>query len=182
MKIIALNASTLPVYCRELSAVLMDVLIGDSVMGYQQSMSREEAESAFYRLRDALSKQETLMWIARDNLGVMGFARLDLCADADGLNRAEIKGVMVHRRARRQGVGKMLVRALEDAANIARRGLLFLDVQAGTTAETFWRAAGYRYLGELPDYVCSADGYCHSAVIYYKRLFAAEPYPRAIAS
>lgn len=182
MKIIALNASTLPVYCRELSAVLIDVLADGNLAGYQPSTSREEGERVFYRLREALSKQETMVWIARDNTGVVGFARLDLCPDADGLNRAEIKGVMVHRRARRQGTGKMLIQALEEAAFTVRRGLLFLDVQAGTIAESFWRATGYRCLGELPDYVCSADGYSHSAVIYYKRLFAVNPCSGAIAS
>ncbi|WP_312985952.1 GNAT family N-acetyltransferase [Atlantibacter sp.] len=182
MKIIALNASTLPVYCRELSNILLDVLADGALGGYQQSISREEAESAFYRLRDALSNQETLIWIARDESGVVGYARLDLCADADGLNRAEIKGVMVHRRARRLGAGKKLIQAVEEAASQSRRGLLYLDVQAGTPAEAFWRATGYRCLGEMPDYVCSADGYCHSAVIYYKRLFAVNPYPRAVAN
>lgn len=182
MKIIALNASTLPVYCRELAIVLLDVLADGSLPGYHQHISREEAESTFYRLRDALSKQETLIWIARDEWGVMGYARLDLCADADGLNRAEIKGVMVHRRARRLGAGKRLIQAVEEAASQGRRGLLYLDVQAGTRAEAFWRAVGYRCLGEMPDYVCSGDGYCHSAVIYYKRLFAMNPHPRVVAS
>lgn len=182
MKIIALNASTLPVYCRELSTVLLDVQAGGSLVGYQHVISREEAERAFYRLRDALSKHETMIWIARDDIGVLGYARLDLCGDTDGLNRAEIKGVMVHRRARRKGAGKTLIQVLEEAALQARRGLLFLDVQAGTAAEAFWRSVGYRCLGELPDYVCSADGYCHPAVIYYKRLFVANPYPRAVAS
>lgn len=47
MKIIALNASTLPVYCRELAIVMLDVLADGSLPGYQQSISREEAESAF---------------------------------------------------------------------------------------------------------------------------------------
>ncbi|MFI3039400.1 GNAT family N-acetyltransferase [Atlantibacter hermannii] len=182
MRIIALNASTLPIYCRELSTVLLDAQASGNLSGFSSSLNQEAAESTFYRLRDAISKHETLIWIARDESGVVGYARLDLCADTDGHNRAEIKGLMVHRRARRKGVGKLLIQTLEEAALRTRRGLLFLDVQAGTAGEAFWRAVGYRCLGELPDYVSSSDGYCRPAVIYYKRLFVAIPYPRAVAS
>lgn len=182
MKIVPLNAATLPVYCRELAALLLDSIASGASVGYQQALSREEAESTFYRLRGALDNGEINMWIARDEHGLAGVIRLALCNEPDGLNRAAIKSLLVHRRARRQGVGKQLVSALEQAALAQHRGLLFINIQAGTPAEAFYRSQGYRCLGELPDYVCTRDGYYHPAVVYYKRLFAANHFMRAIAS
>ncbi len=181
MKIVPLNAATLPVYCRELADLLLDSIASGASIGYQQTLSHEEAESSFYRLRGALDKGEMKMWIARDERGLLGVIRLELCHEADGLNRATIKSLLVHQRARRQGIGKQLISALEKAAFVQHRGLLFLDLQAGTPAEAFYRAQGYRCLGELPDYICSHDGFYHPAVIYYKRLFAVNQFARIIA-
>lgn len=58
MKIIALNASTLPIYCRELSTVLLDAQASGNLSGFPSSLSQEAAESTFYRLRDAISKHK----------------------------------------------------------------------------------------------------------------------------
>ncbi|WP_202308596.1 GNAT family N-acetyltransferase [Dryocola clanedunensis] len=181
MKIVALNAATLPIYYRELATLLLDSMASGASVGYQQPLSREEAENTFYRLRSALDKGELLMWIARDEQGLVGFVRLELCLEPDGLNRAVIKSLLVHRRARRRGIAKQLITALEKAALANHRGLISLDIQAGTPAEAFYRAQGYRCLGELPDYLRSQDGYYHPAVIYYKRLFAVNQVIRAIA-
>lgn len=182
MKIVPLNAATLPIYCRELASLLLDSIAGGASVGYQHALSLEEAERTFYRLRSALDKGEILMWIARNEQGLMGTVRLELCGESDGLNRAAIKSLLVHHRSRRQGIARQLIKALEKSAIEHHRGLLCLDIQASTPAEAFYRAQGYRCLGELPDYVCSLDGYYHPAVIYYKRLFAVNQFVRAIAS
>lgn len=182
MKIVPLNAATLPIYYRELATLLLDSIASGAPVGYQRSLAREEAESIFYRLRNALDKGEVLLWIARDEQGLVGFVKLEPGLEAGALNRAVIKSLLVHRRARRQGVGKKLIAALEKAALINHRGLLSLEVQAGTPAEAFYRAQGYRCLGELPDYACSQDGFYHPAAIYYKRLFAVNQFVRAAAS
>lgn len=182
MKIVPLNAATLPVYCRELGALLLDAIESGASVGYQSGTSREDAESAFYRLRGALDKGDLLIWIARDERGLLGTVRLELSNESEGLNRATPKLLLVHRRARRQGIGKQLITAMENAATTHHRGLLCLDVQASTSAEAFYRAQGYRCLGELPDYICSSDGYYHPAVIYYKRLFAVNQFAQCRAS
>lgn len=182
MKIVSLNAATLPVYCREIGALLLDSIESGSSVGYQLGTSREDAESAFYRLRSALDKGDLLMWIARDERGLQGTIQLELTNESDGLNRAVPKLLLVHRHARRQGIGKQLITAMEKAAKVHHRGLLCLNVQACTPAEAFYRAQGYRCLGELPDYICSSDGYYHPAVIYYKRLFAVKQLAQRIAS
>ncbi|WP_312315598.1 hypothetical protein [Atlantibacter sp.] len=55
MDIIDLNASISSVYWHELSTLLSDMQTGS-----QQPLRREDVESAFYHLRDALSHQQML--------------------------------------------------------------------------------------------------------------------------
>lgn len=182
MKIVQLNAATLPVYRGELAGLLMDAVARGASVGYTNPLSCDEAESYIHGLRPVMAKNDLLLWIARDERGVIGSIQLDLCPKPNGQNRAEIQKLMVHSRARREGIGKSLVCALERTARDRQRGLLYLDTQSGTPAEAFYRTLGYRCLGEIPDYACTPDGYYHPTVIYYKRLFAVNQPLNAIAS
>ena len=60
--------------------------------------------------------------------------------------------------------------ALELGARQHKRGLLYLDTEAGSEAEAFYRAMGYTRVGELPDYCQSPDGTYTPTAIYYKLL------------
>jgi acetyltransferase len=182
MKLVQLNAATLPVYCPELAELLLDTLHSGASVGYQRTISLQEAESAFSHFRNELDKGERLIWIARDEQGLAGSISLQLPAQPEALNRANIKLLLVHRRARRSGVGKKLLAELEKTACMRQRGLLSLEVPAGSAAETFYRSQGYRCLGEIPDYLYSAGGYYQPAAIYFKRLFAVNQFARSIAS
>ncbi|PKH18264.1 GNAT family N-acetyltransferase [Enterobacterales bacterium CwR94] len=176
MKIVMLNAATLPVYRGDLAHLLCNAT------GYPHPPRQEEAEGYFHSLRASMAKGERLLWIARDEEGVVGSVQLKLPLFHEGQNRAEIQRLLVHQRARRRGVGKRLLAELERTAQSNQRGVLCLHLIAGSPAEAFYRAQGYRCLGELPDYATTSDGHCHAAMFYYKRLFIAAGTLRAIAS
>ncbi len=182
MKIVQLNASTLPVYRNELAGLLMDAVVHGASVGYKNPLSREDAENYIRDLTPIIAKNELLLWIARDERGIVGSIQLGLCQKPNGQNRSEIQKLLVHSKARRQGIGKSLITALERTAYELQRGLLYLDTQAGSAAQAFYRTMGYRCLGEIPDYACTPDGYYHPTVIYFKRLFAVNQQIRAIAS
>lgn len=182
MKIVLLNAATLPVYCPELAELLLDALHSGASIGYQCAISQQEAENAFSRLRNELETGERLIWIARDERGVAGSVSLQFPMQPEALNRGNIKLLLVHRRVRRTGIGKKLLAELEKTACMRQRGLLWLETPSGSAAEVFYRSQGYRCLGEIPDYLCSADGYYQTAAIYFKRLFAVNQFVRSIAS
>ena len=181
MKIVPINAATLPIYRDELARLLTDAVTHGASVGYDTLIPHEDAESYFHSLRPALAKGELLLWIARER-GVVGTVQLELCQKPNGRNRAEIVKLLVHSRARRNGVGQALMKSLEHAALQQQRGLLYLDTQAGSAAEALYRSLGYRCLGELPDYAAGPDGVSQPTVIYYKRLFAVNQPSRAIAS
>ncbi len=182
MKIVQLNAATLPVYRNDLAELLIDAVAQGASVGYIDTLTRDQAQDYIHTLRDAMVKNHLLVWIARDQRGIVGSIQLDLCLKPNGQNRAEIQKLLVHSRARRQGVGKALMAALERVARDRQRGLLYLDTQSGSPAEAFYRTLGYRCLGEIPDFACTPDGYYHPTAIYYKRLFAANQQCSSIAS
>lgn len=172
MKIVLLNAATLPVYQSELAKLLIDAVSHGASIGYNtRALSQEEAENYFHSLRPAIAKGTLLLWIARDEIGVTGTIQLDLCQKSNGLNRAEVQKLLVHSRSQRTGIGHKLIIEMESVAVQLRRGLLYLDTQAGSPAESFYRAQGYFCMGKIPDYACSPDGDYHPTAIYFKRLF-----------
>lgn len=183
MKIVLLNASTLPIYRSDLASLLIDAVSHGASIGYDtRTLSREDAEAYFHNLRPAIAKGTLLLWIARDEVGIVGTIQLDLCQKPNGLNRAEVQKLLVHSRSRRSGIGHKLVIAMENTAIQLHRGLLYLDTQAGSPAESFYRTQGYRRMGEIPDYACTPDGCYHPTAIYFKRLFSINQTHTSIAS
>ena len=53
------------------------------------------------------------------------------------------------------------------AARQHKRGLLYLDTEAGSEAEAFYRSQGYTRAGEIPDYACGPDGTYRPTALYY---------------
>ncbi|AJJ09731.1 acetyltransferase domain protein [Yersinia rohdei] len=183
MKIVLLNAATLPIYRSELAILLTDAVSHGASIGFNtRNLSQEEAESYFHKLGSAIAKNTLLLWIARDDTGIVGTIQLELCQKPNGLNRAEVQKLLVHSRCRRSGIGHKLIIALENTAIQLRRGLLYLDTQAGSPAESFYRTQGYYRMGEIPDYACTPDGSYHPTAIYFKRLFSVHQKHTEIAS
>src|SRR2546423_15433241 len=58
-------------------------------------------------------------------------------------HRAEVAKLLVHRRARRRGIGRALMIALEAEAARAQRPLLTLDTRRGDAAEQLYHALGW---------------------------------------
>ncbi|AJI82508.1 putative acetyltransferase [Yersinia enterocolitica subsp. enterocolitica WA-314] len=132
MKIVLLNAATLPIYRSELAHLLIDAVSHGASIGYgTRDLSQDEAENYYHSLHPAITKGTLLLWIARDETGVVGTIQLDLCQKPNGLNRAEVQKLLVHSRSRRAGVGHKLVIEMENTAVQLRRGLLYLDTEAG---------------------------------------------------
>ena len=78
--------------------------------------------------------------------------------------------MLVHRSARRQGLGERLMRAAEDAARAAGRTLLVLDTVTGSTAERLYERLGWTSFGIVPGYALFPDGRPCDATFFYKAL------------
>jgi len=167
MKIVMLNAATLPVYRDELAQLLVEANRQGSSTGFPYTLEQKEAEDSFNDLRPALSQNERLLWIARDEQGVIGTVQLDLTRPAESPHEAEINTLLVCERAKRRGVGRLLMRELEKTAQDLRFSVVSSDMRSGSEAEAFYRAQGYRCAAFKAD---SARYSRKNEVIYYKRL------------
>ena len=155
---------------------LIDLLIhtvenGASV-GFVLPLSRIEAGDYWDGLLPSIGNGSRLLWVARDDDGLFGTVQVELTLKKNGVNRAEIQKLLVHTSARRRGVARSLMQVAESTALELGRGLLFLDTEAGSGAEGFYRALGYTGIGGLPEYACSPEGEWRANAIYYKTLFS----------
>jgi GNAT superfamily N-acetyltransferase len=77
--------------------------------------------------------------------------------------------MLVHRRARRRGVGAALMRAAEEAARLAGKSLLVLDTASGD-AERLYLRLGWQAAGTVPDYALMPHGGLCATTFYWRRL------------
>lgn len=82
----------------------------------------------------------------------------------------EVIKLLVHREARRQGLGQKLMGAVETVGRGEGRTLLVLDTRQGEPSEAFYAASGYQRAGVIPNFARSEDGTLHSTVLFYKEL------------
>ena len=78
--------------------------------------------------------------------------------------------MLVHRRARRQGLGAALMRAAEAMALECGRTLLVLDAVTGGDAERLYGNLGWQRVGVIPDYALMPDGEPCSTTYFYRDL------------
>jgi GNAT superfamily N-acetyltransferase len=84
--------------------------------------------------------------------------------------RADLTKLLVHRSARRRGLGVLLMRAAEDEARRIGRTLLTLDTETGSAAERLYTGLGWTRYGEIPAYATSPDGRSRDPVSFFYKM------------
>jgi ribosomal protein S18 acetylase RimI-like enzyme len=77
--------------------------------------------------------------------------------------------MLVHRRARRHGLGQALMRAAEGEAQAAGKTLLVLDT-ASAEARRLYERQGWTRVGVIPDYALLPHGGLCDTTVYYRSL------------
>ena len=162
-------------YRGELISLLLDAVAQGASVGFLADLDQAEANVYFDQVLAGLGDGSLLLWIAVDNDRVLGSVQLGLCQKRNGLNRGEVQKLLVHSAARRRGIARALMQRLEGEAAELKRGLLYLDTEAGSDSEPFYQALGYTSIGGLPDYACGPDGTYRANAIYYKTLSRPQP-------
>jgi GNAT superfamily N-acetyltransferase len=154
-----------------LVALLRDAVESGASVGFLPPLGDAEAASYWATVAAGLREGSRVVLVARDGeLGLVGSAQLELGVRANARHRAEVTKVMVHRRARRRGVGRALMLALEDHARRLGRTTLVLDTRQGDPSEVLYRAVGWTFAGAIPGYARSATGTLDATALYYKLL------------
>ena len=108
---------------------------------------------------------------ARSGSKIVGTVQLDLATPPNQPHRAEIKKLLVHPDARRLGIARLLMTAVEVEAREAGRTLLTLDTVTGGPAEALYSSLGYSIAGVSPGYALNFDSTAiEPTTVMYKTL------------
>ena len=164
------NAESFAHYRQGLVGLLLDAVGHGASVGFMGDFDEAQAHTYLNGVQASIADASLLLWVVVRDEQVVASVQLALCQKANGLNRAEVQKLLVHSTARRHGLGQQLMSALELAARQHKRGLLYLDTEAGSDAEAFYQTLRYTKVGELPDYCQSPDGRYSPTAIYFKTL------------
>lgn len=151
----------------DLVAVLQDAVDSGASVGFLPPLSAAEAEAFWCGVLAAVAARTTLLFVARDRARVLGTVQFVLAQCPNARHRAEVAKPLVHRSARRRGLGTALMLA---AARANGRSLLVLDTLPGEPSELLYRRLGYVVAGAIPNFARVADGSLRPTVVYYRRL------------
>lgn len=152
-----------------LAVLLLDAIASGAAVSFLDSVTIEQAESWWRTTLGALHPRARV-FVARDASGIVGTVELQPAWAPNQPHRAEIVKMLVHRRARRMGLGRQLMEAAEAFARERGFTLLTLDAKAGTPAHQLYLRLGWTTTGTVPRYALDPDGTPHDAVFLYKEL------------
>jgi ribosomal protein S18 acetylase RimI-like enzyme len=154
-----------------LALLLLDATASGASIGFLDSLTLESAKE-WWRESIAKAGGRAIFLVARDHEGIAGTVQLRPAPMPNQPHRADIAKLLVHRRARGQGLGKMLMQEIERRARSAGFTLLTLDTKRGDAAESLYRRAGWTEVGVIPGYALNPDGTLCDTVVFYKNLAA----------
>ncbi len=109
--------------------------------------------------------------VARKDGGIVGSVQLDLATPPNQQYWAEVAKLLVHPSARRQGIARSLMFAIENVARAEGRSLITFDTRIGDGAEPLYLSMGYTLAGIIPRYARDAHSARLDATsILYKEL------------
>lgn len=109
-----------------LVALLQDAVDDGASVGFLPPLSNVEARAYWDGVIEDLGDGLLVLFVAFQEGEVIGSVQLEPAGRANGAHRAEVQKLMVHQRARRQGIGRALMAALEEHARRIGRTLLIL--------------------------------------------------------
>lgn len=164
------DAAAMADVVEDLGAILADAVESGASMNFILPFSAGDG-AAYWRSRlgDVASGAVRLI-VARVEGRIEGMTLLVLARNPNAPHRAEVAKVMVHRRARGQGLGTGLMTALEALARTEGRWLLILDTMTGSDADRMYRRLGWVEVGVIPNHSLAPNGVLAPTTIFCKDL------------
>jgi GNAT superfamily N-acetyltransferase len=150
-----------------LAEVLLDAVDSGASVSFMSGFSPAQAETFF---RKCLSDPLRVVIAAFEGTRLDGTAQLIFDTPPNQPHRAELAKMLVHRRARRRGLGAALFNAVCQEARALRRTLITFDTVSGGSGERLYLACGAVKVGEIPGYALFPDGRPCATSVFYKLL------------
>ena len=152
-----------------LAGVLIDCVDGGASVSFMHPLSPQRARAFWQDVADELPGGTRALLVAEDEQGIVGTVQLLLAQPENQPHRADLAKMLVHRRARQQGVGATLLAAAEQLAREGGKTLLVLDT-ASADAERLYARAGWQRCGTVPGYALLPRGGLCATTFFYREL------------
>jgi GNAT superfamily N-acetyltransferase len=155
-----------------LAEVLRAVVYDGAGVSFIVPFSMDDARAFWVTgVLPGVKAQTRRVLIARLDGRIAGTVQIDLATPPNQRHRAEVLKLLVHPAARRRGIARALMAAVEPLARTEGRTLLTLDTWTGRAAETLYISLGYTAAGVIPGYARgSLTAELEPTTIMYKHL------------
>jgi GNAT superfamily N-acetyltransferase len=162
------------VHVQGLAELLIDCVEGGASVSFMHPLAVAKAVEFWRRVADGVARGERALLVAEDVSGISGTVQLILDQPENQPHRADLSKMLVHRRARRQGLGAALLRAAEKVARDCGKSLLVLDTASGD-AERLYAKLGWQRCGVIPGYALLPHGGFCDTTYFYRTLATNQP-------
>jgi GNAT superfamily N-acetyltransferase len=152
---------------QQLSDVLIDCVEGGASVSFMLPIARTTAVTFWQGVASQVARGERILVVAEETGGgIVGTVQVIFAQAENQPHRADVAKMLVHRRARRHGVGAALLAAAEQAAREAGKTLLVLDTASGD-AERLYARLGWQRCGVVPNYaLLPGGGFCDTTFFF----------------
>jgi GNAT superfamily N-acetyltransferase len=153
----------------ELSDILVDAVAHGASVNFMAGFSHAEGRAFWRNQITGIAVGEKRLFVGDDGERLVGTVMLMFAPQPNAPHRAEIGKMVVLSSARRQGVGRRLLTAAEEAARKAGRTLLLLDAETGSAGDRLYRSCGWIEYGRVPGHAFRPDGRLAETTFFYKK-------------
>jgi GNAT superfamily N-acetyltransferase len=161
------------VQLEQLSQVLVDCVEGGASVGFMLPLSLDRALAFWQGVAAGAARGARVLLVAEDEAGICGTVQLVVDLPENQPHRADVSKMLVHRRARRGGLGRALMQAVEAEALAMGKTLLVLDT-ASAEAERLYARQGWVRCGVIPGFALLPAGGSCNTTLYYRQLADSE--------
>ncbi|MDO9115534.1 MAG: GNAT family N-acetyltransferase [Polaromonas sp.] len=154
---------------QSLAGLLIDCVEGGASVSFMHPLSPARALAFWRSVADGAGRGERALLVAEDAAGIVGTVQVLLDQPENQPHRADVAKMLVHRRARRQGLGEALMQAAEQVARECGKTLLVLDT-ASDDAERLYARLGWQRCGVIPGYALLPQGGLCDTTYFYRLL------------
>jgi len=169
LEITALEAASLINAVRDdLCELVIDAVSDGASVGWVSVPTLSDASLYWQSVASQVDAGTIVLLVAQSSEGVIGTVQLHLSTRPNGAHRGEVARLLVHTKARRQGIGAKLMSAVE--AEGWRRGLslLILDTRTDDPSQRLYEKLGWQLAGVIPEYARGTSGALQPTSIMYK--------------
>jgi GNAT superfamily N-acetyltransferase len=152
-----------------LAELLIDCVDGGASVSFMHPLAPSAALAFWRGVAEGAARGQRLLFVAEDAGRIVGTVQVVLEQPPNQPHRADVAKMLVHRSARRRGIGAALMRAAEQAARVRGKTLLVLDTASGD-AERLYRRLGWEECGVIPGYALWPRGGLCDTTFFYRRL------------